>query len=117
MVFVEERLVETEFSRNRKRARSGRFLANMPLPWIIEAGRLPGKALHVALAIRHQSKLRKTKTIPLGNPLLAEMGVSKDAKRRALDALVSAGLIQVCKETGKNPMVTIVEALEKQKVA
>ncbi len=109
MASVEERLVETEVSRKRKEKRSERFLASMPLTWAIQAGRLPGKTMQVALAIRHQARLRKTKTISFGNQLLAEFGVTKDVKRRALEALEQAGLIKVERSPGMNPLVSIIE--------
>jgi hypothetical protein len=105
-----ERLIETSVSRNRAQKRSGMFLAAIPWGWLVRAGNCPGKALQVAVAVRHQAKLEKSKRISLGNRFLGEMGVSKDAKKRALDALEQEGLIQVERKPGNNPRVTIVES-------
>jgi hypothetical protein len=80
--------------------------------WLERAGRLPGKALHVALVIRHvQSLNRGDGTIVLTNQWLKNFGVDHHAKRRALVALEQARLIAV--ERGKrSPTVTIIEVAE-----
>jgi hypothetical protein len=39
---------------------------------------------------------------------LIEMNVDRSAKRRALDALESAGLIRVERRNGANPIVTVI---------
>lgn len=78
--------------------------------WLVKAAALPGKSLHVALAIRHQCKLEKRNNISFCNTFLKDMNVNRDAKRRALAELETAGLITVHHETGKNPIVTFVES-------
>jgi hypothetical protein len=97
-------------SSNRQR---GPFLKGpISLMWLERAGRLPGKALHVALVIRHvQSLNRGDGTIVLTNQWLKNFGIDHHAKRRALVALEEAKLIAV--ERGKrSPTVTIVEVAE-----
>jgi hypothetical protein len=93
--------------------RRGAFLKGpISLIWLERAGRLPGKALHVALVIRHvQSLNRGDGTIVLTNQWLKNFGVDHHAKRRALVALEQAKLIAV--ERGKrSPTVTIIEVAE-----
>ena len=107
---AEERLVETSVSKKQAARRKSQFLASIPWVWLARAAKSPGKALHVALAIRHQSRLERRKTIALGNRFLKEMGVSKDAKRRALTSLEKEGLIRKEQRQGANPRVTIVES-------
>ena len=95
----------------RRKPRSQRkprhFVPALPLEWANTAGRLPGKALHVALAIWRQAALKKTLTTSLSNGPLAGYGVKERAKRAALLALEGAGLIQVEWKPGCNPTVTI----------
>jgi len=106
---MQEEIVETSVSKNLKRKRSKQFLANTPWPWLTKAALGPGKALQVALAIRHQANLEKKKTISLGRRFLGEMNVSKDSKSRALRYLMQAGLIRLEQHHGQNPSVTILE--------
>ena len=83
------------------------FVPALPLEWANKAGCLPGKALHVALAIWRQAALNKSMTTSLPNGPLAGYGVKERAKRAALLALEGAGLIQVEWKPGSNPIVTI----------
>ncbi|GAB6057280.1 hypothetical protein [Desulfonatronum parangueonense] len=105
---IKQRRVETSVSLAKAAKRNKEFLAPIPLEWVTRAAVLPGKALQVALAIRHQSALEKRLMISLGNVLLKRMGVNKDAKRRALAALEQEGLITVCQKNGAKPTVTII---------
>jgi hypothetical protein len=90
--------------------RQAHFLRGpISMPWLERAARLPGRALHVALAIRHQSALQRGRTVPLPNKQLAAFGVDRDAKRRGLLGLETAGLVIVERKSGCNPIVTIVE--------
>jgi hypothetical protein len=77
--------------------------------WLERAANLPGRALHVALAVRHQSALKRCPRVPLPNNQLAGFGVDRDAKRRGLVALETAGLVSVERKPGRNPIVTIIE--------
>jgi hypothetical protein len=86
---------------------AGDFVPALPLEWANKAGCLPGKALHVALAIWRQAVLKKSMTTSLPNGPLAGYGVKERAKRAALLALEGAGLIQVEWKPGRNPIVTI----------
>ena len=95
------------FQRKQKRIFAGNFVPALPLEWANTAGRLPGKALHVALAIWRQAALKKSMTTSLPNAPLAGYGVKERAKRAALLALEGAGLIQVEWKPGCNPIVTI----------
>ena len=93
--------------RKPRRVLAGNFVPALPLEWANTAGRLPGKALHVALAIWRQAALKKSMTTSLPNEPLAGYGVKERAKRAALVALEGAGLIRVEWKPGCNPIVTI----------
>ena len=93
--------------RKPRRVFAGNYVPALPLEWANTAGRLPGKALQVALAIWRQAALKKSMTTSLPNEPLAAYGVKERAKRTALLALEGACLIQVEWKPGCNPIVTI----------
>ncbi|MET3911912.1 DNA-binding MarR family transcriptional regulator [Bradyrhizobium sp. S3.3.6] len=86
---------------------TGRFLKG-PIPmnelWV--AARLPGQALAVYLAIRHQCDLTGKACVTLPGALLERFGVDKDAKSRALRSLSAAGLIRVDQQRGRSARVS-----------
>jgi hypothetical protein len=85
-----------------------RFLKG-PIPWIglCAAARLPGQALAVFVAVHHRATLPGNATVTLPKNLLAELGVSRDAKARALHALEEASLVAVERIKGRAARVTI----------
>ena len=85
------------------------FLAPVPLDWILRAGSLPGKALQVAMIVRHYAALEQKREIILKNKYLRQMSVSSDSKRRALIQLEEAGLVVVTQRVGGNPLVRIID--------
>lgn len=90
---------------------AGRFIKGpIPLDWIGRAARLPGKALHVALALRYLAGLQKTSTVKLGAKALAALGVARDAKYRALMHLQQSNLIAVEQTPGRLPVVTLLDS-------
>ena len=89
----------------------GRFLMGpIPWDWIQAIGRLPGKALHVALILRHHADMKRSHQTHLSRGQLKELGVLKDAGRRGLAELEKAGLVSVVRHTGRSPVVKILEA-------
>ena len=93
--------------RKPRRVFAGDFVPALPLAWANKADCLPGKALHVALAVWRQAALKKSMTTSLPNGTLAGYGMKERAKRAALLALEGAGLIRVEWKPGCNPIVTI----------
>lgn len=80
------------------------------LPWIGQAARLPGKTLHVALALQYMAGLTNSRTVKLTAKTLTVFGVSRDAKSEALARLRHAGLISVNQSPGRAPFVTLLGA-------
>ncbi len=76
------------------------------------ASRLPGQALAVYLATRHQCDLTGKITVTLPKALLERFGVDKDAKSRALRSLCAAGLINVEQRRGRSARIAV--AIRKQ---
>jgi hypothetical protein len=89
----------------------GRFLKGpVPWLWIVVAAALPGNALLVGLCLWRLAGAMKCKTISLGNADLRPFGIDRASKSRALRALEGAGLIEVARERGRFPKVTLREA-------
>ena len=99
---IKETQVETGLVRQSKIRRGQRFLKGpLPLPDIAIAARLPGQALALFLAVHHQTALTGKPSVTLPARLLADLGISRGAKSRALQALEKAGLVTVARSRGR----------------
>ena len=81
----------------------------IPLSWLSVAAQLPGKSLHVAIAIWLMASLAKSAIVPLSNAAALPFGLDRNAKYRALEWLEEAGLISVERKAGRSPVVTVLE--------
>jgi DNA-binding MarR family transcriptional regulator len=105
---VSEVEVETAALRAAKTRHLSRFLKGpIPLRDVAAASRLPGRALAVFLAINHRQALTRNSVVTLPRNLLADLGVTKDAKARALRALEAAGLVRVERQPGQSPRIRL----------
>lgn len=102
-------------SKRPPRHRSGERFLRGPIPsaWLERAGNLPGKTLHVAVALWFQAGITKKRTVKLSYKDLARLGCKHEAGRRALKRLEAAGLVEVDSQNGRSPVVTILEAPKK----
>ncbi len=93
------------------RHRAGeRFLKGpIPLNWLSTAAKLPGKSLHVGIAIWFTASIAKSATVQLSNLGSLPFGLDRNSKYRALQWLEDAGLIAVERKLGRSPVVTILE--------
>lgn len=91
-----------------RRKRSEWFLKG-PIPgeWLGRAAKLPGRALHVALAVWHLRDLKNRNVVKLTWRVLDRFGGTPDAGARGLAALERAGLVSVVRHRGRSPLVTI----------
>ena len=91
------------------RHKAGVWFFKGPIPgeWLAAAAALPGRSLHVALAVWHEAQLAKADTARLTHSAAARFGVSRDAVRRSLVRLEAAGLVTVERRLGCSPVVTI----------
>lgn len=79
----------------------------IPFSWWAAASRLPGRALHVALALWHQATLQRgVAVVTLKASLCRKLGVERNAMYRAVDHLQQAGLIEVV-ERAKGRCMTV----------
>ncbi len=74
---------------------------------IAAVAKLAGKALAVYLTVRHRADLTRSTAVTLPASLMRELGVSTDAKARALRQLEAAGLVGVERRQGRPPIITI----------
>lgn len=90
--------------------REGLFVRGpVPWTWMAAAARLPGRALHVAMALRLLAGMRQGGPVSLSGARLRELGVGRHAGYRALCSLEQAGLVAVVRRRGRQPVVTICE--------
>ena len=85
----------------------------IPMAWLNEAARLPGKALNLGIAIWWLAGMAQTKTFKLTGKALAQLGVSRDAAADALKRLEGRGLIRVQRAPGQRPTVEILSVASK----
>jgi hypothetical protein len=91
----------------------------VPLGWLSRAGKLPGKALHLGVALWFAAIRTKGKNpaVVLTDTLAERFGLrARTTRIRALVALKRAGLVTVENRIGKAPIVTIVPAVPLQRV-
>jgi hypothetical protein len=81
----------------------------IPLDWLSRAAALPGRSLHVAIAVWFMAGLKKTAVVPVSNITGLQFGLDRNAKYRALEWLENASLISVERRAGRAPIVTILE--------
>ena len=85
----------------------------IPMAWLNEAAKLPGKAINLGLAIWWLAGMAQTKTFKLTGKALAQLGVSRDAAADALKRLEGRGLIRVQRAPGQRPTVEILSVASK----
>ncbi len=102
---------EVSSSRRPPRHRKGEHFLKGPVPctWLEQAAVLPGKALHIGLALWFMAGMTKSQTVKLSRSLAAQFGTLPDASRRALSTLEKAGLVSVIRHPGRSPVVTLLE--------
>jgi hypothetical protein len=79
----------------------------IPLDWLCKAARLPGKTLHVGLALWLEAGFRNSLVVTLSNVSGRQFGLDRNSKYRALKWLEQAGLVAVERKLGRAPMITI----------
>ena len=79
----------------------------VPLNWLSVAARLPGKSLHVGVALWFTQGLQGDCMVSLTNTAGIPFGFDRNAKYRALAWLEDAGLIAVERKLGRPPKIAI----------
>jgi hypothetical protein len=90
--------------------RGGKFLKGpIPWPWLERAFLLTGKALHVALLLWREAGCRGNRTVRFCLRGELPEGLDRQAARRGLQQLTSAGLVEVHRDPGKGLEVTLMD--------
>jgi hypothetical protein len=85
----------------------------IPWPWWSQAARLPGRALHVASAIRYLVGWKGEPTVSLAlGDLDPFLGVDRQAARRGLRSLESLALVEVGSRAGCKLLVRVCEVAD-----
>jgi len=84
-------------------------MSSLLLDWLMMAAQLPGRSLHVAVALWAVGELQNTRVVALTNITSLRFGLDRNTKYRALAWLEEAGLISVERKAGRAPMATILE--------
>ena len=79
----------------------------IPIAWLNEAAKLPGKAINLGIAIWWLHGMAKTKTFKLTAKALDQLNISRDAVSSGLKRLEARGLIRVQRSSGQRPTVEI----------
>ena len=94
-------------SRSRTVASGEKYVASVPLRWLQTAACLPGRTLHVAVALWHYHRLEKADQVALTPAELRRFGVHRNTAVASLERLESAGLVSVQRSKGRSPRVTV----------
>ena len=102
-------VVKAKSSNRLPRHKAGERFLRGPIPWhwLGAAGRLPGKTLHVGIALWHLAGFKCSRNVRWEPATAATLGVGRHAAYRGLAALERAGLVFVDRRNGCCPVVTI----------
>lgn len=93
-----------------RECRGERFLKGpVPLEWLSAAAYLPGKSMHVAIALWFLAGLTESRQVTLSNVIALRFGSDRSSKYRALAWLERARLIEVERKLGRAPVVTLLD--------
>lgn len=79
----------------------------VPWDWLVQAGQLPGQALHVGLVLWREAGCLNRHTVPFRLSLAVQFGMHQATARRGLHALEKAGLISTRTIPGRHLEVTL----------
>ena len=78
------------------------------MDWLGQAAALPGKTLHVAIALWWRHGMAKGRPFKLTQVALNYMNVERDAASTGLRRLERAGLIKVERRPGQRPTIAVI---------
>ena len=88
------------------------LLGPIPWPWLDRAGRLPGKALFLALWLWKEAGCTDNRTVRFRLASASALGMHPDTASRRLRALADAGLVSIRRRPGRALEVTLNDARE-----
>ena len=79
----------------------------VPMPWLITAANLSGKALHIGVALWFWAGMKKSETFVLPRNAIKNLGVSRQTCSTHLKAMEQAGLLSIEPQKGKKPKINL----------
>jgi hypothetical protein len=93
---------------SKTRQREADLFVKVPLQWADAATKAIGsRQCFILIWLLHIAWKTKSTTFTLSNEALVRYGISREVKRKALDALETASLIKVDQLPGRAPVVTL----------
>ncbi len=94
--------------------RSRDWFLKGPIPgaWLQIATGLPGRALHVGLALWFMCGLTKQQEVRVTRRVRQRFSIPQDAFQRGLQKLEAVGLVSVARQPGRTPLIAILDASE-----
>ena len=86
-----------------------KYISRIPLAWHQKACNECAFAVPVANLLWYRSGVTKNRTVTLPGHLLSEHGITKWKKKRSLDALKAAGLVNFTSDPGRATRVQLVD--------
>ncbi len=86
-----------------------RFIKKIPWGLVMEASNLPGKTLHVLLALCFLVGVTKSPRVKMQRKIREELGISRHSYSNCLTLLEARGVITVERFPGQTPLVTILK--------
>ncbi len=81
------------------------------LDWVIRAGQLPGKALHVAIHILYLKGMNKSETFSFNLSAMSRLWkIDRSSVSRGLKCMEKEGLIKVERNHGRKSTVIIIDS-------
>ena len=77
------------------------------MPWLVVAANLPGKALHIGIALWFWSGIKKSGTFVFSCNTIRDLGISRQTCYAQLKAMEKAGLLSIEARKGKKPQITL----------
>ncbi len=105
---IEDLQLEDGFARSVTR-RAPYLRGPISWTWLSRCAQLPGRALHVGLALWFEAGMRKSNTVVLRPKHRGALGVDRHAARRALILMERAGLVRVSHAPGRAHVVVILD--------
>jgi len=90
------------------RQKQHRAWDSVSLGTMVHCSQDAGKTLAIWQLIHHRSKISRQSRVTLPHELLVEVGISRDAKDRALKILERHGLIRIDRRSGRSARIALV---------
>ncbi len=82
----------------------------IPLAWVQQAAKLPGRTLHLGMTLWYLAGVRRSNKGAVSYKVAEHFGLNRYTVYRGLKRLEKAGLVVVLRVRGRRPVVTLLQA-------